>query len=268
MLQLINTSTPDNISALLTSACVSSTYEVESTKDIVEMWKKIKGNINLKEDIDFISAILCTGRIMHGTSEMKDPEKIMDMIETFKNEINRKTETTIYNQNDYCAALMSAAFVSRSTKIVSAKDIIQLWGDIKNKIKIADDYDLISTILTSSRIADMRFQTDNLIAVGDTFENVKNAVNKKVSNVNMTVRELATAYIAAACIEITPKVEKIRDMIGAWQSINEQLTIKNNDEYVAAILTAGRIKDLDAQHFMIPESINDIHAKILEYMIE
>jgi hypothetical protein len=254
----------DHISAILTSACVASTYEVETTKDIVQMWQKIKTENSFTEDIDFISAILATGRIMHGSSDMKDPDRIKDVVDTFKQEVKRRSDDITFDQNAFCAAIMASACVSRSDKIVSAKNIVSLWKEIIEKINISDDYDIVSAILTSSRIADLRCQTEGLIAIHDTFENVKVAVNQKVGHINMTKREIASAYVAAACIEITPKVEKIRDMVESWQAINEQLLIKSNEEYIAAVLTAGRIKDMNAHHLLIPESITEIHSKLLE----
>jgi Tfp pilus assembly protein PilX len=268
LLQLVDTSSLNNVSALLTSACVSSTYEVETTKDIVQMWDKIRKSIKIKGDIEFISAIMSTGRIMHGNTEMKDPDRIMEIVDTFKKEIMRKTEDLTFGQKEYCSAYLTSACVSHSKKIISAKDIVNLWDDIRNNIKISNDADIISIVLTAGRVVDIKCQSEGYLAIGDSFQNVQTEVNNKTGDIGISRREVASAYVAAACIEITPKVEKIRDMIAAWLQINEQMPVKNESEYIAALLTAGRIKDLNAQHFMIPQSITDIHSKILEYINE
>ena len=267
-MELVNTSSTKNISAILTSACVYSTYEVESTRDIVQMWDKIRNTVKINDNLGFVSAILATGRIMHGTTEMKDPERVLEVVDTFRTEVARRVENSDITQKEFCAAQLSASCVSRSKKILSAKDIVNLWNDVRNNLKISSDSDIVSTILTAGRIVDTSCQTEGYIIISDMFENVSREVSKQSGNVEMGQRAMASAYVAAAAVEITPKVEKIRDMVNAWLALYHQFKIGNENEYVAAILTSGRIKDLNATQFMIPESITDIHSKIVEYVNE
>lgn len=266
MISIVDTSSLNNISAFLTSACVSSTYEVESTRDIVNMWDNIRKNIKIKDDMEFISAILATGRIMHGNMEVKEPAQIMEIVDTFKNELARQAGEQLFSQKDYCASFLAAACVSRSKKIISAKDIIGLWDDTRKNLNITNDADIISAILTAGRIVDTRCRTEGYIVISDMFNSMTAEVTKRSSEIDMGLKAIASAFIASAAIEVTPKVEKIRDMVEAWLTLSQQLTITNQNEYIGAILTAGRIKDMNAQHFMIPESISDVHSKIVEYI--
>ena len=266
MINLIDTSSLDNIAALLASACVSSTYEVESTRDIVNVWDNLRKNIKIKDDVEFIAAILTTGRIMHGNIEVKDPNQVMEIVDTFSTEIKRQVGDQMYTQKDFCAAFLSAACVSHSKKIVSAKDIVGLWEDIRKNIKISSDSEVIAAILTAGRIVDTRCRQEGFIVISDTFNNVTDEVEKRASEIDFGLKAISSAMMASAAIEITPKVEKIRDMVDAWISLSGQFKITNHEEYIGAILTAGRIKDLNAQHFMIPESMTDIHSKIVEYI--
>lgn len=267
-MQLVNTSSMNNISAILTAACVYSTYEVESTRDIVQIWNNIKSKLKLKNNLEFVSAILATGRIMHGTTETKDPDSVQEVIETFNNEVSRRLEPSDITQREFCAGQLSAACVSRSKKLVSAKDIVNLWDDVRKNLKISSDSDIISTVLTAGRIVDTSCQTEGYVIISDMFENVTSEVSKHSGDIDMGQRALASAYMTAAAVEITPKVEKIRDMVNAWITLYQQLKVSNDNEFIAAILTSGRIKDLNATQFMVPESITDIHSKIVEYITE
>jgi hypothetical protein len=232
------------------------------------MWDKIRNTVKITDKLGFVSAILATGRIMHGTTEIKEPERVAEVIDTFQTEVSRRVENSDITQKEFCAAALSASCVSRSKKILSAKDIVNLWDDVRNNLKISSDSDIVSTVLTAGRIVDTSCQTEGYVIISDMFENVSREVSKQSSNVEMGQRALASAYIAAAAVEITPKVEKIRDMVNAWLSLNDKFKINSENDYVAAVLTSGRIKDLNATQFMIPESITDIHSKIVEYINE
>ena len=63
MVEVINTTNPDEVSAFLATTLVSHSYEVESTSSIVNLWDDIRKIVRLQNDLDYIAAILATGRI-------------------------------------------------------------------------------------------------------------------------------------------------------------------------------------------------------------
>jgi hypothetical protein len=75
-------------------------------------------------------------------------------------------------------------------------------------------------------------------------------------------RELTAAFITAAYIEISNKVEKIRDIVDTWLSICQRITVENKVDYISMILSTGRIKDMDAQHYMDQDSLMELIEKI------
>ena len=57
-------------------------------------------------------------------------------------------------------------------------------------------------------------------------------------------------------------VEKIRDIISTWEWACSNIVINDKIDFFAAILAAGHIKDLDAKHMLLHESLSEIIQRI------
>jgi hypothetical protein len=79
-------------------------------------------------------------------------------------------------------------------------------------------------------------------------------------------KELAAAFVTSAYIEISPKVEKIRDIVDMWVQVGQQLPITNQWDYIASILATGRIRDMNAQHIHAREDLGNIYGRIREQL--
>jgi len=71
----------DVCAALLTMASITSSYKVESTIDIIQLWDDLRTNIPINDDMDYISVLLSLGRISdlqadHNRSEQPDPFQV------------------------------------------------------------------------------------------------------------------------------------------------------------------------------------------------
>jgi hypothetical protein len=262
MMQIINTSNVDEISAFLTTTFVSRTYEVESTQSIVLFWDNLRKNIKLKDDLDYVSAVLATGRIMDYGFEVKDPNIINTIITDIHTNIKGKKIESEDLQKELVSALITSASISRSEQVESIRDIVDLWVQIKDGIVIRDDLDLIAAILTTGRIMELKIKAGGLDFINDIFLNIKKELAQHISGMTITQKEVAAAFITSAYIEISKKVEKIRDIATTWLSICDQISLKDQWDYITIILSTGKIKDMDAMHFMDNEAMKGMNEKI------
>jgi len=262
LLPIIDTTKTDEISAFLTTTFISHSYEVESTKAIVELWDNLRNNVKLKEDLDYISAMLATGRVMDYRFEIKDLNFLHSIINDINtNILSRKIESADL-QKELVYAHITSASISRSEKVENIREIIDLWMQIKEGLVINDDLDLVAAILTTGRIMELKIRAGGLDFINTIYLNIKKELASKLSGSDITQKELVAAFLTAAYIEISKKVEKIRDIVDAWENVRSDLVVKTQWDYIAAILATGKIKDMDAMHIEGHEGIKKINKKI------
>jgi hypothetical protein len=262
MIKIVDTSKADDISAFLTTTFISHTYEVESTQAIVNLWDNIRKNVNLKEDLDYISAMLASGRVRDYRFEIDN----MNFLQTIINDINtniqsRKIES-VDLQKELLFAHLTAASISRSEKVENIREIVDLWMQIKEGIEINDDLDLIAAILTTGRILELKIKAGGIEFINTIFMNLKKELAPQIAGKKISQKEISAAFLTSAYIEISKKVEKIRDIVEAWDNIRKNLKIKDDWDYIASILSSGKIKDMDAMHIEGHEGIKNIKKKI------
>jgi hypothetical protein len=262
MLHIIDTSKTDEISAFLTTTFISHTYEVESTTAIVQLWDDLRKNVKLKEDLDYVSAMLATGRVMDYRFEIKDLNFLHSIINDINtNILSRKIESADL-QKELVYAHITSASISRSEKVENIREIIDLWMQIKEGLEINDDLDLVAAILTTGRIMELKIRAGGLDFINTIYMNLKKELASQLAGTEITQKELVAAFLTAAYIEISKKVEKIRDIVDAWENVRSGLVIKTQWDYIAAILSTGKIKDMDAMHIEGHEGIKKINKKI------
>ncbi|UCE36610.1 MAG: hypothetical protein JSW00_13985 [Thermoplasmata archaeon] len=262
MLEIIDTSDANEISAFLTTTFISHSYEVESTQSIVKLWDNIRKTVKLKDELDYISAGLAVGRIMDYRFEIEDIDIINSVINDIHTNIKiRKIESEDL-QRELIFALLTSASISRSEKVETLRDIVDLWMEVKEGIEIKDEQDLIAAILTTGRIMELKVRAGGLEFINDIFMNMKKELEQKASDMAITKKEIAAAFIASAYVEISKKVEKIRDIVDSWLSICSQISVEDQWDYITIILSTGKIRDMDAMHIMDAESLKNTHDKI------
>ncbi|UCG70254.1 MAG: hypothetical protein JSV09_04355 [Thermoplasmata archaeon] len=262
MLQIIDNSNNDEISAFLTTSFVSHSYEVESTQSIVDLWNKLRKNIKLKDELDYISAVLATGRIMDLGFEVDDPKVLNTIITDINtNIVNRKIESTDLQKELVCA-FITAASIARSEEVESIRDIVDLWIQIKEGIIIKDDLDVVAAILTTGRIMELKNRAGGLDFINNIFLNIKKELVKQIKGREINQKDIAAAFITSAYIEVSKKVEKIHDIVASWQKICDNLIVRDQWDYITVILSTGKIKDMDALHIMDKDDLTDNSEKI------
>lgn len=262
MLKIVDTTKTDDISAFLTITFISHTYEVESTQAIVDLWDNLRKNVKLKEDLDYISAMLASGRVRDYRFEIDN----MNFLQTIINDINTNIQSRKIESADLQRELMfahiTAVSISRSEKVENIREIVDLWMQIKEGIEINDDLDFIAAILTTGRIMELKIKAGGLDFINTIFMNLKKELSSQLAGSKITQEEISAAFLTSAYIEISKKVEKIRDIVEAWEHIRSGLKIKDQWDYIASILSTGKIKDMDAMHIEGHEGIKKINKKI------
>jgi hypothetical protein len=259
---MVDTKKNDEISAFLTSTFISHTYEVESTQTIVTLWDNIRNTIKLKDELDFISAMLASGRVMDYRFEISDLNVLNRIITDINtNIVSRKIESSDI-QKELLYALITSASISRSEKVESIRDIVDLWVEVKEGIEVKDNLDLIAAVLTTGRVMELKIRAGGLDFINTIYMNIKKELTPQLSGAEITQKELSSALLTSAYIEISKKVEKIRDIVEAWENIRSDLAVKDQWDYIASILSTGKIRDMDAMHIEGHEGIRKINKKI------
>ncbi len=261
-MQIIDTSNKDEISAFLTITFISHSYEVESTPSIVELWDDTRKSVELKENLDYVSALLGTGRIMDYGFEILSPSIINTIIiDINKNFAGRDMQSSDLQKELVCALITSAG-ISRSDKVETIREIVDLWVEIKDGLVIKDDLDLIAAILTIGRIMELKARVEGFPFINGIFESIRRELDQHASDMTITKKELAAAFLTSAYIEVSPKVEKIRDMVDTWLKICDQISIAGQWDYITMILSTGKIRDMDAAHVLGQENLRNITEKM------
>jgi hypothetical protein len=218
--------------------------------------------VKLKDELDYISAMLATGRVMDYRMEIEDLETLNKIITDINtNIISRKIESSEI-QKELIYALITSSSISRSDKVENIRDIVDLWVQLTEGIEINDDLDLIAAILTTGRIMELKIRAGGLDFINTIFLNLKKELAPRLSGTQITRKELSAALLTAAYIEVSKKVEKIRDIADAWERVCDDIVFENEWDYISVILSTGKIKDMDAMHIEGHEGLRNINEKI------
>jgi len=264
MARIVNTSNPDEISAFLATTIVSHSYEVESTELIAGLWNDIRKIAKVKEDLDFIAALLATGSIMDFGVEIKDLNIVnVAIFDINRNMVQRNIESKDLDR-EMVLALVAAAIISRSEEVEKTKEIVNLWTQIMDGIAISDDLDVIAAILTTGRIMEVKLTMEGYSAIKENFESIKRVLEKEASGKDITKKEITAAIITSANVESSKKVEKIGDIVDSWLSICGLINVEDQMDYISYILSTGRIRDMDAKVLLGPDSLEDMKNQMKE----
>jgi hypothetical protein len=262
LLQIVNTEKNDEISAFLTSTFISHTYEVESTQSIVGLWDKIRKTVKVNEDLDFISAMLASGRVMDYRFEIDDLNILNRIINDINTNIKSRKIESADLQKELVHAIITSASISRSEKVENIRDIVDLWVEIKEGMEIKDDLDLIAAILTTGRVMELKIRAGGLDFINNIYMNIKKEILSRTPDLRPTHKELSAAFITSAYVEISKKVEKIRDIVDTWQEVCKELAVKDEWDYISVVLSTGKIRDMDALHIEGHEGLKKIRKKM------
>jgi hypothetical protein len=269
LVDVINTKNNEDLSALIASAFISSTYKVESTRSIVNIWNEIREKIKISNNLELVSSLLTLGRMMDLKNELPK-ERYIEMFgeikTTFIEDLKKRGHKNDLKETSIVIAMITAACISRTEEIETVNEIINQWEEISDKIEIKDDLDKISGVLTIGRINEYKYNINNIEQIISVHSRIKDYIKDLLGSKKIDSKDMAAAFLASAYLEITPKVERIQDMVKFWKEMRDKIDIKDSIDYVTTLLTSGRIRDLNAQFFLTDNSIFEIRDTIKKYI--
>ena len=270
LVEIIDTKNTDDLSAFVTSAFISSTYKVESTRSIVDIWDNIRGKIKVSNNLEYVSAILALGRMMDLKNELEEKryvEMYNELIATFLEDLKKRGHAVDLHKSNLITAMVTSACISRTEQIETINEIVNQWEEITSKFEIKDDLDKLSTILTIGRINEYKYSIDNINQILIIHKKLRDHLETAMGDRDVELQDMAAAFITSAYLEITPKVERTQDMVKLWEQLLKDLKITDHVDYVTALLTYGRIRDLNAQYFLTDSTILEIRDAIKNHMM-
>jgi hypothetical protein len=175
---------------------------------------------------------------------------------------NNDKDSTItkFSLIDQGAANLAASFIARSDKIQSTRQIIDLWDELRKKIRVESRLDYLVLILTQGRLMDLKeSEKDYIKLVQENISNirrelivaltypilgVKNGSQILADSYIVRLNDIASAMLAAAFTRLSVRVESAKEILDIWSKIREMNLVTDNNDYLIALLGTSRIIDL------------------------
>jgi hypothetical protein len=263
--EIINTANTDDVSAFITSSYISHTYKVESTHSIVNLWDNFRKKIKLNNNLDYVSALLALGRMLDVKKEIGEERYIQELDEvraSIIEELTKRDHTSNLTPLSFVSALITSACISRTEEIETVNEIVNQWENVNKSFKIQNDIDILAGILTIGRINEYKYSMRNIEQIVEVHEKLKEHIQLEINDRTIELSDYGAALLTAAYLEITPKIERVADMVNTWAEFQRSLVIDDNIDYISSILASGRVRDLDAQFFLTGTNVFDIKNSI------
>jgi hypothetical protein len=273
--------------AFLTSSIVASSPKVQPTRFAIDLWDEIRSEIELKTRLDYLTALLCRGRLMDlKINEKNYTDSIRASFENIRNELaiaitgpiigEREdslvlAENYIVRLNDIASAMITSSFTDLSDKVESTKEIIEFWADVRKRLVIHDNKEFLVSLLVTSRIGDFKKTVKPASGLDILIENFQGLLPELESDIMVTKIDLAAAYLTIGVITQTPEIESNSQILQVWKKIRQELKLRDVDiDIVAAILTGGLLRNMtmkmDFHH--VKDTFTRVKNRLLEMKIE
>lgn len=146
--------TRDFWASVLASASVSQSSRVETVRETVALWSEYRDKLPDMDPLDRVAVLLAKGRIIDLSTTSLSFAEILSTVENIKSELVSlgARETSM---EGLAAAMMTAAYITVTSKVESLKDIVATWDRMRGMFSLEDETDLICAILTSGNVTDL-----------------------------------------------------------------------------------------------------------------
>jgi len=248
----------EEAAAFLTAAYIESSDEVETVNAIVGLFKMVKTQVNVDSDMDYLAALLCTGRILDVRSEMETLGSLNEMLEDFKNQVKQKDGNSV-NKNDLAAALLTSSCIAKSPMTETIRSTVDFWYEVRERISAKDEKDYVAAMLATGRISTQRISNQKPADVEDLFLRIRTAVEKKLGKKDISNLEIISGLLLASYMKSRNKILNINEIVQNWEKLSGLLDIKDSKDSICAILLSGRLKDMNP---LIPLDLNNINSMV------
>jgi len=211
--------------------------------------------VDVNDDVDYISVLLGMGRIVDLQAEQINKDEITSIVTAFKDKVSGM-KVNSGSVQDIGAAFLTSSCVSHSNEVETTNSVVKLWDNLREQVPINDQKDLAATILGTGRIMDIRVDVKDPKVLKDIVSNIRKEMEDHVVE-SVTFKEMSILLLAAAFVELSPKVEKYRDIVRSWTELRDTLHPNDDVDIVSVILFSGKIKDLDTSMMIQASSVTD-----------
>ena len=173
-------------------------------------------------------------------------------------------------QKPIICAFLTASYVTETEEIESTTKIVSIWEEMHEEIGVDSELDTIPALLTVGRITELKRPVTDIDEIKQIYNAIKEETLSVIKKKQMRIRnkDIVTAYMASALIAVSPKVERIKDVVNTWLAVREGLDVIEDEDVIAVILGTGRIRDLDAMHMIKPDTLSELTGKIKARLIK
>jgi hypothetical protein len=140
----------DAASAILAAAYTSVSTKVESTKELVEIWVKLREMSMVNDNNEYLTALLACSRL-NDLKQMIDRGGGLGLIlDNFKTLLQSVEPGLSVTKRDLAAAHLTIAFVSQSSEIETSGRVLGTWEELKKELSLEDDDLTITSAILSS----------------------------------------------------------------------------------------------------------------------
>jgi hypothetical protein len=267
----------DQGAALIASCLVAKSDKIESTHFAVDLWSELRDKLAIETRFDYLVAILSVGRLLDLRIDKKNYiDQVIESQDIIKHELvlhltypilGEKNGTEmlanayIVRLNDIAAAMMASAITDLSEKVETSKEIIELWGKIRDMEIVKNNNEYLTSLFVTSRINDLKKEIQHSGGLNVIIENFKNLLNSIEPNLKVTKVDLAAGYLTIAVVTQTVEIESHAQILDIWRRFKEDLELNNMDrDIIASMLTSGLIRNMKSKLDLT--NVKDIFTRV------
>jgi hypothetical protein len=164
----------DLASAMITAGFTDLSKKVESSKEIIVLWSKIRNKNLVHDNRDYLVSVLVTGRIDDLKNELTKPDGINMIVDNYQNLLTDIDQDSHVSKDDLTAAYLTEAITTQTPEIESNGEILSIWKRFKTEMKFNnDEADILTAILTGGLIRNMTMKLD-FNYINDNFTRIRN----------------------------------------------------------------------------------------------
>jgi hypothetical protein len=164
----------DLASAMITAGFTDLSKKVESSKEIIVLWSKIRNKNLVHDNRDYLVSVLVTGRIDDLKNELTKPDGINMIVDNYQNLLTDIDQDSHVSKDDLTAAYLTEAITTQTPEIESNGEILSIWKRFKTEMKFNnDEADILTAILTGGLIRNMTMKLD-FNYINDIFTRIRN----------------------------------------------------------------------------------------------
>jgi hypothetical protein len=151
----------DIAAAMITSSIVDLSQRVETSKEILEIWDKIREMEIVQNNNEFLTALLVTSRINDLKKEIQEAGELNVIIDNYQNMITNIEPELKVSRKHLAAAYMTIAVITQTPEVESHAQILQIWRQFRRDLPYEDkEADILAAILTGGLIRNMTLKLD------------------------------------------------------------------------------------------------------------